>query len=98
VKALNAHIYAGKSFLNYQKLFKVLKKPGSGTKLPWGKWLNNVVKISKSYVYRHIQMYLLVKDYPGLRQLSMSFTELFKKKDRISSLFLLDQNLAQEWQ
>jgi len=43
-------------------------------------------------------MYLLVKDYPGLRQLSMSFTELFKKKDRISSLFLLDQNLAQEWQ
>ena len=95
---LKRHIDAGKLFLNYQKLFKVLKRNRrSGTRGTWNKWLSDVVEISKSYIYRHIQVYKLCKEYPGLCHLSVSFTELFRMKDRISTIFTVNPNLAQEW-
>jgi len=55
------------------------------------------ITISKSYVNRHIQMYELCTMYPGLKELKLSFTELFKCRNKLSSIFAKYPEQAKEW-
>ena len=95
-ESLKAHIYVGEQFHLYQCIFKRLKKKSDG-KTTWKSWLKNSVKTCGSYVYRHIQIYHLTAEYPGLRELSISFTRLFLMQGKIKSIFSRNPQLANEW-
>ena len=96
-RVLNAHVDAGKVFQRYQQLFKMLKKKDGKFTSTWKSWLNEKVKACRSYVYRHIQMYELCNQYPGLHELNTSYTQLFSMKGKIKRVFLSNTTLADEW-
>jgi len=93
-KTLGLHINAAEKYWEYKALFKSLKKKN---KMTWTKYLRENTEICKSYVNRHIQVYELVLMYPGLRKLNITFTELFKKKDKIKRIFSERPDVAVLW-
>jgi len=48
--------------------------------MSWSKWLEERVKMSASYADCCILKYKMVKKYPKLSQLKITFTELFSMK------------------
>src|SRR5271165_5468224 len=57
------------------------------SKETWSQWLQKHTKMCSSYSRRHRDMADLVKTYPGLGDLGLSFTDLFKLKGKILTVF-----------
>lgn len=93
---LQRHIQFGKDMKRERKLFKARRKQSKVTER-WEKRITLKVGRSYSYVMRHIQMYELVKRYPKLQKLCVTFTELFKMRGKIEEVFNRNSAMADDW-
>lgn len=92
-KSLNAKLKLGKKLNRSKKIYAKLKKKNEN----WSVWIDKSVNISISYANRCIMLHKLVKEYPKLSQLNISFTELFQMKKKISDVFKENSTIASEW-
>ena len=93
---LREHIQFGKDVKRAKKLFKTNRKQWKITE-KWEKWINVHAGISNSYVRRHIQMYVCVKKYSKLQNLSVTFTELCNMRKKIEEVFNRNSAMVDEW-
>jgi len=52
----------------------------------WKTWLQQHVRISEVEVRKLREMAALLAPYPGLRKLSLSYTEVYRRREQLSSL------------
>ena len=63
----------------------------------WETWIKKNVGISFAYAKQLMKMQSMVKDYPRLRDLSVSFTELYGMRKRIEIIFGRCGEIRKEW-
>ena len=91
---LSDHIKLGAELSQAKKLFYSLNK---NPKIIWHKWISDTVKISKRYADKHISIYKFIHKFPKLKNLSISFKELYGISNRIKILFATEKNIADKW-
>jgi len=79
-----------------KKIHRQEKKINKYIEKSWSKWLVSCVDMSTSYANRCILMYKMVKKYPKLSQLKISFTEMFRMQKKIEEVFR-NNEIAKEW-
>lgn len=90
------HLKFGEHLIEARLVFMAKKK---NDKLPdtWEDWIQRNAEISLSYAKRHIQMTKLVKEYPKLNKLALSFKELFVLRNKIKQVFEKNESMRREW-
>lgn len=63
----------------------------------WSQWISRRTKISKSYVYKHIQLTRLCLQYTKLSSLAVSFNYLYSKRQQIIQMFEDNAEIAEQW-
>ena len=93
---LAEHFVFGEELSRSKDLFISLKKK-TNSKKSWNAWILDNVGISRSYVNKHITVYNLIKEFPKLLHLSISFKEMNKISSKIKTLFAEDRGVADAW-
>lgn len=93
---LSDHVDFGRAIRNAKTLFNCKRKEWSITD-KWEKWISLKTGMSNSYVRQHVQVYELISRYPRLRQLNITYTELFKMSKKIDVVFT-DDMIGGFWQ
>lgn len=76
--------------------FKALKKENNFTE-KWSDWILKSTGISLAYSKQLRVVLALVKQYTKLRDLSISFTELYKLRSKIRIVFARNAGIRQNW-
>jgi len=84
--ALCAYIDFGSLLRQAFALYKLEKDRGRHRRDTWKLWLQQHVKISETEARRCREMAALFAPYPRLRKLSLSYTEVYKRREQLSSL------------
>ena len=63
-----------------------IEKDSGRRKDTWKMWLELHVRISEVEVRKLHEMAALLAPYPGLRKLSLSYTEIYRCREQLSSL------------
>jgi hypothetical protein len=92
-ESLNLRLVWGKNLSEAKKIYNAKKVKGEY----WDIWITNTLKFSKPYVNRCILMHRFVEKYPKLRNLKITFTELFKLKKKINEIFEKNEETAKKW-
>ena len=96
VKSLNKHVEFGKDLTVAKQLFRTEKKKNK-LNISWQKWIVDNVHISPAYARQHIEVFNLCGTYHKLRDLAMTYTELFRLKNKIRSVFSKNESIADFW-
>jgi hypothetical protein len=64
----------------------------------WNSWILAQVKISFKYAQKLMQMSKMVKNYPKILNLSVTFSELFGMRKKIQMIFSKSTDIGNEWQ
>jgi len=92
------HISFGYDLTRAKSLFKSHKrKRRNQSKISWESWISNNAKICKRYANKHIAIYRLVSEYPELKKLALSFTELYAISGRIRAVFSRNNAEGLKW-
>ena len=78
------------------ELHKAAKVSGKITNT-WSDWLQSNVGISLSYSRQLRDISKLFKDYPKIKKLGISFSELYSKRHDICGMFILNKKIADYW-
>lgn len=78
-----------RAFMKNRKRWKVDEQ--------WNRWICRRTKISRSYIYKHIQLTRLCLPYRKLAYLSVPFNYLYQKRQQIIQLFEDYPEIADQW-
>jgi hypothetical protein len=92
-ESLNLRLVWGKNLSEAKKIYNAKKVKGEY----WDTWITKTLKFSKTHVNRCILMHRFVEKYPKLRNLKITFTELFKLKKKIKEVFEKNEEIAKKW-
>jgi hypothetical protein len=96
VKILQASLDYGKLLNEAFDLYE-LKRLGGETKQSWRTWLKNNIGISDSYARQLREMNSKFGEYKGLRHLTISFSELWRRRSQIEHMLRTDNEIASYW-
>jgi hypothetical protein len=91
------------TYLDYGKLLNEafdlheLKRLGGETKESWRTWLKNNIGISDSYARQLREINSKFGGYKELRHLTISFTELWRRRCQIEHMLRTDTEIARFW-
>jgi len=91
---LRDHIEFGSYLIAAKERFDIQKRE---TKMTWATWVKESVGISEAYARQHREISVLAVKYPKLKQLTMTYTELFKLKKKIQCAFVKNCDIATWW-
>jgi len=84
------YITGAKDFFDAEKIQKK-------TSETWAAWVNNNTRFKAAYARKHKEVSALVLRYPKLARLAVSFTELYKMKNRIKAVFAKNAAVGDLW-
>lgn len=95
---LNYRLKFGEYLRTAKTAFNELKMRDPNKRRSWCQWIEETAGISYSYVRRMIIITEMAKKYPKLRDLSITFTELFQLSNKIKAVFNENEDIAKLWQ
>ena len=94
--SLRKHLKLGKGLITAKTIFDIDKRKNK-TKETWADWVKNNTTISEAYARQHKEVALLIREYPKLETLAVSFTELFKMKNKIKEMLVKNIEFSEWW-
>ena len=75
----------------------ISKKDNKDKKDTWAEWVKMNTSISEAYVRQHREIAALTSEYPKLKRLAETYTELYKMKNRIIQCFATNIDIGNWW-
>ena len=94
---LSDHLDFGQFLNAARKRFNTEKREHK-LKMTWKNWTDTNTGISEAYVRQHIEIARLVRVYPKLRNLAITYLHLFLLKGKILSVFTRNLKIANWWE
>ena len=96
ISTLNSYIQLGQYFITFKEHFDKIRIE-TGERKTWEKVLEKETGLKPASVRHYKNLAKLVKKYPRLKNLNISFTKLREMLPKIKIVFR-DQTIAAEWQ
>ena len=95
-RALSSSIHYG-AWLEEAYQLHYLEKESSKRHDSWQDYIKKNIGIQDSYARKLRDVHKIVKNYPRFLKLGLSFSEVYRRKNKIDNMLKLDKNIAQYW-
>ena len=93
---LKDYVHFGNNLKIAQERFHQWKKENKSDQT-WEQWIKENTSFSASYARQIVEVAKLVSDYPKLKELKISYTELYKMKSKIREVLTRREDLREYW-